>query len=79
MANGKAGELKGRVIGIGAPRVSGDNAQIALIEEYLRYQGAGEGPGQRNEAEAGRQDRLGARNDHAAGGGDYRQGQDARS
>ena len=39
MAKPTSDELKGRVIGIGAARVSGDKAQIALIEEYLRCQG----------------------------------------
>ena len=54
MANGTPGELKGRVIGIGRARVSGDNAQIALIDDYLRCQGRCGGSDQRYEAEAGR-------------------------
>jgi hypothetical protein len=38
MASGTSNELKVRVIGIGAAKVSADAAQIALIEEYLRRQ-----------------------------------------
>ena len=54
MAKPTPDELKGRVIGIGAARVSGDNAQIALIEDYLRCQGSCGGSDPRYEAEAGK-------------------------
>lgn len=38
MANGTSHQLKRRVIGVGSVRVSGDQAQIALIDDYLRSQ-----------------------------------------
>ena len=65
MANGTSDELKGRVIGIGAARVSGDTAQIALIEDYLRCQGSCGGSDRRYEAEAAGEDRPGCRKDQA--------------
>jgi len=60
-------EQKGRVIAIGAKRVSADGAQIALIEEYLRGQGSGGGRDRRCEAEAAGEDRPGYRKAQAAG------------
>jgi hypothetical protein len=52
MASRKLDQLKGRVIGIGAARVSADDAQIALIEEYLWRNGSCAGSDRRCEAEA---------------------------
>jgi len=58
MASGTSDELRGRVIGIGAARLSADDAQIALIEE-LRRNGSCGGPDRRCEAEAaGKTDRA---------------------
>ena len=54
MANGKSDERKERGSGIGAAR-STNNAQIELIEEYLRRQGC-ENRDQRREAEAAAED-----------------------
>jgi hypothetical protein len=67
VANGKSDQLKGRVTGIGAARVSIDDAQVALIEEYLRYPASGGGPDPRREAEAVGEDRPGSRQHQAAG------------
>ena len=39
MASDKADQLKRRVSSIGAAKLSTEDAQIAVIEEYLRYEG----------------------------------------
>ena len=75
MASGKLDELKGRVIGIRAAKVSADDAQVALIEKYLGHNGSCGGPDRRCEAEAAGEDRPGCRKDQAEGGEGHRQGQ----